>query len=105
MSTWNSLVSFIQDEIVRTNNTIEGWHLVFGGKTNNHAKSLLLVSKLRDEEDAIRIKKIKIYANVTECRKKKYMEMGNNVRDLFNSRNSPIVNISDLIILIRLLFD
>ncbi|RVD91452.1 hypothetical protein TUBRATIS_21050 [Tubulinosema ratisbonensis] len=49
--------NILNENIVRTNNTIEGWHSVFKTTFNSSKNSLhQLIEKLKFEEDAIRIK-------------------------------------------------
>ena len=71
----------------------------------NHLKGFIqLIAKLRDEEDAIRIKRVRVENNIVERRKKKYIRMERNVRNFLNSHNGIINNISDLIDLTRILY-
>ena len=52
--------NFIDENIPRTNNAIEGWHSTFKNTFGTSRYSLhLLIEKLKNEEDAIRIKAIR----------------------------------------------
>ena len=58
---WNCYRVFMDNEIVRTHNAIEGWHSIFSSLFLTSKNSMIgLIAKLKDEEDAIRIKAIRM---------------------------------------------
>ena len=97
---WNSFHSFRDDNVIRTNNAIEGWHSAFKKSFSGSQSSfILLIHKLRAEEDLIRIRRIRLNLNHTFSRKKKYIEMENDVRNFLNTHS---IGINDTILLIEL---
>lgn len=81
----------IENNIPRTNNAIEGWHNVFNSSFNNYKYSFIKLAKsLKDEEDIIRIKKIRLDLGHNLPRKKKYIDnefLLNNFLNENNNRN------------------
>ena len=82
---WNCYHSFLTDNTIRTNNAIEGWHSVLKSTFLGSRSSLiLLLDKLRYEEDAIRIRAIKKELGHKFHRKHKYVAMEEKVIQFFN---------------------
>ena len=80
LSIWHSITLTLEN-IPKTNNAIEAWHNVFNStfgtsKFNFH----LLILKLKDEEEIIRQKYIRICSGEILVRKKKYIEMESNLK-------------------------
>lgn len=75
LDVWHQLDYFERD-IPRTNNAIEGWHNSFSSSFGSSRFSFtLMIEKLKDEEDFIRIKMIQMYdLGFVFERKKKYLE-------------------------------
>lgn len=78
----------IENNIPRTNNSIEGWHYAFKSTIGNSKNSFpLLFFKLKNEEDAARIKNIRIDIGETLERNRKYVNIETNLR-LFLERRA-----------------
>ena len=102
---WNCHHSFLSESTIGTNNAIEGWH--HGFKTTflgSRSSSILLLDKLRYEEDAIRIRSIKMSLGHMFCRKHKYVRMEETVVEFLRNRNIGSNDTSMLIELAKLLF-
>lgn len=87
---WHSL-NIIDVDFPRTNNAIEGWHNTFANTFGTSKYSFyLLLSKLKDEEDAIRIKSFQQdELGICFIRKQRYINRENNIFEfLTETRNS-----------------
>ena len=72
---WNTH-NFVENNIPRTNNAIEGWHYIFKSTFGAVKYSFtMLVKMLKDEEDNIRIKKIRSDLGHSFPRKQKYIDL------------------------------
>lgn len=95
----------IENNIPRTNNAIEGWHFVFKSTFNNAKNSLpLLFQKLKDEEDAIRIKEVQFSVGFSFERNKKYLLIENNLIAFMTSNENVNFGVQFVFDLCDLLF-
>lgn len=102
---WNCYNFFLDDDFVRTNNAIEGWHSVFSKTFHNSKYGLSrLVSKLKDEEDCIRLKTIRNDLGFVVRRKAKYIRIENNLTNFLRDLNGDLMDVENLFRLTRLLF-
>lgn len=68
--------------IPRTNNATEGWHNAFKSTFEDSRKSVpLLISKLKNEEDFVRIKSLRQESGEVLLRKKKYLLLERTVQN------------------------
>lgn len=75
---WHSF-NYLNREVPRTNNAIEGWHNCFNNTFGTSKYSFpLLIEKLKNEEDYVRIRMIQsLQLGYNFERKKKYIEKEN----------------------------
>ena len=86
VETWN-FMEYYSLEIPKTNNAIEGWHNTFKNTFGTSRFSFeLLIYKLKEEEEVIRQKKIRIDIGERFRRKRKYVRIENNI-------NNYIINV------------
>jgi hypothetical protein len=77
-----SVINPFDISIPKTNNAIEGWHNTFKNTFGTSRYSFqLLIFKLKDEEEAVRQKKIRMDLNERHIRKKKYVEIEENLNN------------------------
>lgn len=102
---WNS-DAIIDRNIPRTNNSIEGWHNVFLNTFGTSKFSLhLLIQRLKNEQDVIRIRSIqKDILNMNFQRKKKYELIENNLNEFLIRNIRSEYNLIFVFSLVDLLF-
>jgi hypothetical protein len=84
LSIWN-FGSVLNIDLPRTNNGIEGWHSVFKQTFGTSRYSLqLLFEKLKFEEDAIRLKVLRVENNEVLVKNEKYVRMEDNLQSFLN---------------------
>ena len=98
---WNNY-ELTLDDLPRTNNAIEGWHNIFRssfGPLNKVPRTF--VKKLREEEEQIKIKYMRLLDNEKLLRKKKYLllseGLSNFLKDVQRRNRSPQNYIFELI--------
>lgn len=83
----------------KTNNGIEGWHNTFKNTFGTSIYSFeLLILKLKDEEEAIRQKRIRINYGEEQIRKRRYVRMEEELNNFLNS--SEVCYGSDFVFLL-----
>lgn len=84
---WHALDIFDQ-EVPRTNNSIEGWHNAFKNSFGTSRYSFsLLITKLKDEEELIRQKRIRSEYNDVVCRRRRYVILEERLRNCIERNN------------------
>jgi len=82
---------YSEENVPRTTNAIEGWHKVFNSTFSSGNISLItLIKKLKNEEDIIRIKDIRMSLGHNFLRNSRYINMENNLNSnliLYNNEN------------------
>jgi hypothetical protein len=93
--------NYIDENIPRTNNAIEGWNSTFKNTFGTSRYSLhLLIEKLKCEEDAIRIKAIRQENGDIIRRKRKFIRIEQQINDFLrnnNERNFGVVFVLGLV--------
>lgn len=88
MPTWHLGCSF-DANIPKTNNGIEGWHNAFKNTFGTSIYSFeLLIAKLKDEEETVRQKVIRIGLGEQQIRKKKYVLMEDDLNLFLRNTNT-----------------
>ena len=100
---WNCLNNVYLD-VPKTNNAIEAWHNVFSSSFGTAKFSfILLIKKLRDEEEIIKQSLLRLDTGEIFTRKRKYVEMENNLKDFIMVSNQKF-GVEYVMSLIQLLF-
>lgn len=85
---WN-LHNYLNDNVPRTNNSIEGFHNVFNKSFCSANYTLgLLIKKIKDEEENIQQRRIRSDIGEIFCRKKKYVIMETRLNNFLISQTN-----------------
>jgi hypothetical protein len=85
---WHVADIFDQN-IPRTNNAIEGWHNAFKNRFGTSRYSFsLLIAKLKDEEEVVRHKRIRIKNNDIIPRRKRFVVLEERLRNSIANHNN-----------------
>jgi hypothetical protein len=98
-------LNIIDSNFPKTNNAIEGWHNTFANTFANYKHSFyLLIKKLKDEEDVIRIRSIQIdELNMVFKRKNKYINKERRLNDFLERKRNNEVGLEFMFELVELL--
>lgn len=97
--------NILEINVPRTNNAIEGWHNVFNSTFHTSRFSFpLLIEKLKDEEDVIRIKKIRFDLGHKLEQDKRYIEQEETLKSYLRENEGKYYGIDFVFGMVGLIF-